>query len=404
MKAQIVVLIACLSMSMATAQTHYQVRKDTVQYEITENKHRVLTNPFWDNWFIGLGAGSQMFFGDHDKQMELGDRQSLVYEFSFGKWFTPGIGVRIGANAGRLNGLTQNAPWTKPAHSTGVRYEKIPWEGYWLEYSELEYFHIKSDVLFNLSNLLYGYKADRFYEISPYVGLGWMVSYNKPKAREVSANLGVYNTFRLSDAFDLTLDIRGASVNDRFDQEGGERKEEGLLTAIVGLKYNIRKRDWDRAKYKEVRYNEGDIEALREMARENETLRQQLADAKGKTITEIVVEKERSVLAAPILVTFPIDTWIVSNEARVNLGFFAKVIKEGDPNIVYQITGYADKGTGSKKRNEKLSRERANVIFNVLVEEFGVSPSQLRKDHKGGVDNMFYDDPRVSRAVIVRAE
>lgn len=404
MKTQIAVFLACLAMSKLTAQTNYQVRTDTIQHEITENKHRVLTNPFWDNWFIGLGAGSQMFFGDHDKQMEFADRQSLVYEVYFGKWFTPGIGVRAGANAGKLNGLTQNAAWTTPAHSTGVRYDKIPWEGYWLERSELEYFHIKSDVLFNLSNLLRGYKADRFYEISPYVGLGWMVSYNKPKAREVSANIGIYNTFRLSDAFDLTLDIRGASVNDRFDQETGQRKEEGLLTGIVGLKYNFRKRDWDRATYKEVRYNTSDIEALREVARENESLRQQLADAKGKTITEVVVEKERSVLAAPILVTFPIDTWIVSNEARVNLGFFAKVIKNGDSDIVYQITGYADKGTGSKKRNEKLSRERANVIFNVLVDEFGVSPSQLRKEHRGGVENMFYDDPRVSRAVIVKAE
>lgn len=404
MRALTALFLVCFSIGKIAAQTHHQVRTDTVQHEVTDNKHRVLTNPFWDNWFVGVGAGSQMFFGDHDKQMEFMDRQSLVYEFYLGKWFTPGIGVRAGVNAGRLKGLTQNADWSKPAHSTGVRYDKIPWDGYWLEESELDYFHVKADVLFNLSNLLGGYKADRFYEISPYVGLGWIVSYNKPKAREVSANIGVYNTFRLSEAIDLTLDIRGASVNDRFDQETGQRKEEGLLTGLVGIKYNFRKRDWDRAAYKEVRYNEEDLSALREVANQNELLRQQLADAKGKTITEVIVEKERSVLAAPLLVTFPIDTWIVSNDIRVNLGFFAKVIQEGDSDIVYQITGYADKGTGSSKRNEKLSRERANVIYNILVDEFGVSPSQLQKEHHGGVENMFYDDPRVSRAVIVRAQ
>ena len=404
MKALIAVLLGFFALSNVSAQNPYEVRTDTIEHEITDNKHRVLTNPFWDNWFIGVGAGSQMFFGDHDKQMKFADRQSLVYEFYFGKWFTPGIGVRAGINAGRLNGLTQNASWSKPAHSTGVRYEKLPWDGYWLEYSELDYFHVKSDVLFNLSNLLRGYKPDRFYEISPYLGLGWMVSYTKPKAREVSANIGIYNTFRLNDAFDVTLDIRSASVNDRFDQEVGHRKEEGLLTGLVGLKYNFRKRNWDRAVNKEIRYNTADLEALRLAAKESDLLRQQLADAKGKTITEIVVEKERSVLAAPILVTFPIDTWIVSNDARVNLGFFAEVIKKGDATIVYQITGYADRGTGSKSRNEKLSRERANVIYEVLVNEFGVSPEQLRKEHRGGVDNMFYDDPRVSRAVIVIAD
>ncbi|HIY76879.1 MAG TPA: hypothetical protein H9825_11520 [Candidatus Sphingobacterium stercorigallinarum] len=51
-----------------------------------------------------------------------------------------------------------------------------------------------------------------------------------------------------------------------------------------------------------------------------------------------------------------------------------------------------------------MSRERANAIYQVLVNEFGVSPSQLRKIHQGGVENLFYDDPRLSRAVIVLAE
>lgn len=116
------------------------------------------------------------------------------------------------------------------------------------------------------------------------------------------------------------------------------------------------------------------------------------------------MEKERHILAAPILITFPIDKWTVSNQARVNLGYFADVIKQGNPDVVYQITGYADRGTGSVKRNALLSRERANAIYQVLVNEFGVSPSQLRKIHQGGVENLFYDDPRLSRAVIVLAE
>lgn len=82
----------------------------------------------------------------------------------------------------------------------------------------------------------------------------------------------------------------------------------------------------------------------------------------------------------------------------------AEVIKKSDANTVYTITGYADKGTGSKKINERLSKERAQAVYDCLVKEFGVSESQLRIDYKGGVDNMFYDDPRLSRAVITRGE
>lgn len=106
-------------------------------------------------------------------------------------------------------------------------------------------------------------------------------------------------------------------------------------------------------------------------------------------------------MVVPILVAFPINKSTISNEARVNLGFFAKAIKEGKSNVVYQISGYADKGIGSKAINERLSRESAEAVYNVLVRELGVPASKLMMSHHGGVDNMYYDDPRLSRAVIV---
>ena len=108
-------------------------------------------------------------------------------------------------------------------------------------------------------------------------------------------------------------------------------------------------------------------------------------------------------MAAANLVTFQIGKSKLSNEARANLGLLAEVIKEADPNAVYTITGYADAGTGSKKINERLSKERAQAVYDCLVKEFGVSEKQLRMEYKGGVDNMFYDDPRLSRAVITRS-
>ena len=82
--------------------------------------------------------------------------------------------------------------------------------------------------------------------------------------------------------------------------------------------------------------------------------------------------------------------------------YIAETIKKADPNAVYIITGYADKGTGSIERNVILSKNRARVVYECLVNEFGVPKKQLRVDHKGGVDNMFYNDPRLSRAVITK--
>lgn len=140
-------------------------------------------------------------------------------------------------------------------------------------------------------------------------------------------------------------------------------------------------------------------ERVNQLVSDNEALQRQLRDATHSDVTDIKVEK--NVVVRPVLITFPINRSVVSNQARVNLGFFAKVIKAGNPDRVYNIAGYADKGTGSIAVNERLSRERAEAIYNVLVREFGVPASQLTISHHGGVDNMYYDDPRLSRAVIV---
>ena len=101
----------------------------------------------------------------------------------------------------------------------------------------------------------------------------------------------------------------------------------------------------------------------------------------------------------PLLVTFHIDRWNLRNKDRVNLGFLAEALK-ANPKLVYTVSGYADKGTATVKRNIFLARKRADVVYNCLVKEFGVSESQLRKESHGGVGNMYYNDPRCSRSVL----
>lgn len=407
--------LICLSFSMAAKEavaqtdvTSWQERRDTV-VQISNDKYRVVTNKFFNNWFIGVSGGAQIYFGDHDKQMKTMDRLTPAFNASLGKWFTPGLAVRVGYTGLKVKGLTHNSWYSAKTHSTGEIYQDVKHKEDLgkLEIQKFKYHHLHADIMLNVSQMLGGYKEDRFYSLMPYMGLGWAWVPEEPKTSEPSINIGFNNAFRLSNAFNLTLDIRGALVKDYFDGEIGERKEEGIGTATLGLVYNFRKRNWDREKTVHIlTYDEAELNALRErvnkLANDNDALRKQLAEAQNKTITDVKIEK--SVLVAPILVTFPINQSTVSNEARVNLGYFAKAIKESSPNIVYHISGYADKGTGTPAINERLSKRRAEAIYNVLVKEFGVPKNRLTISHHGGVDNMFYDDPRCSRAVIVIAE
>lgn len=388
-------LLAAGTLPMA-AQEANEYPEETVEY--SNDKYKVETNHFWSNWFISAGAGAQVYFGDHDKQCKLKHRLSPALDVAVGKWFTPGLGVRIMYSGLNIKGATQ----FDQSHSTG---EEVPGKGghgYWLTKQKFSMQHLHMDFMFNLSNLICGYNEKRVWNISPYVGLGWAHVGRSPKVNDITGNFGLLNTWRLCKSLDANLDVRAMIVNDDFDGEIGGRKGEAMLSATIGLTYKFPQRGWNRSKTV-VRYNNEALDEMRrklnEMSEENNRLREALA-ANDKQQAEVHAKQ----IAAGNLIIFKIGKSTLSKEARANLGMFAEVIKNSDEKAVYTITGYADKGTGSKKRNEQLSRQRAEAVYDCLVNEFGVNKDQLHIDYKGGVDNMFYNDPRLSRAVITRGK
>mgnify|MGYP000202248738 CR=1 FL=1 len=398
----VVAALILMAASPVLAQTGQSAdATETVEY--SADKYKVETNRFWSNWFISVGAGAQVYFGDHDKQAEFGKRISPALDIAVGKWFTPGIGVRLMYSGLSAKGATGRYESGGLVHATG---EVVPgWKdaaGGELQYSKFNYFNFHADVLFNLSNLFCGYNEKRIYNCNIYGGVGVMHVSESPSATDVSGHFGLLNTFRLCSALDLNLDLRGTIMNDDFDGEIGGRGE-GMFAATIGLTYKFKPRGWDRSKtITRTVYNNEEINAMRErinrMSEENARLEQALAEGKQDEAMSIVKQ-----IASTNFITFQIDKSELSNEARVNLGMLAEVIKQGEPSTVYTITGYADEGTGSKKGNEKLSKARAEAVYNCLVNEFGVDKSQLKVEYKGGVENMFYDDPRLSRAVITRS-
>ena len=368
--------------------------------------YSVQTNTFWKNWFISLGGGAQTMFADHNKQLLWKNRITPAVDFAIGKWFTPGIGVRGMYTGYSLKGATQNG-----AYSTGELITEKPYVGYYLSYQEFNYMNLHLDVLFNMSNLLCGFKENRIYNAIPYFGFGWLAVLEDADripagapAREVGANIGLMNQFRLNRHLDLNIDVRGSYIHESLDGEEGGRYGEGILSATANLVWKIGANTWDRSKTI-VRYDNRTINELREMmdklSRDNEQLQKALEDC-DKAAADTIVKKIS--IIAPNLVTFKINTSTLSKEARVNLGMLAEVIKQSDPNIVYTITGYADAATGNNKINDRLSKERAQAVYDCLVKEHGVNADQLRMESRGGVENMFYDDPALSRAVITRGD
>lgn len=396
------------AMDMATAQEATAVTEETTSEEIT-NSRRYEVGGFADNWSVGIGGGVNMYLGEHDRQMKTRDRFSPNLDVYVGKWFTPVVGMRFGYTGLNFKGLT-NVDTNMP-NSIGEAYNGT--NGFKELYvQKFNFFNLHADFMLNLVNLIGGYK-ERVFNTSLYAGVGLARAYSHKSVAEnpvannrLSGNLGLFSTFRLCDALDLNIDLRGTLLPESFDGEVGKRPDggdiyesDGFLTASIGLAYKFKPRGWEHGKTiyrtRTATTTVVDETALAALKADNAALQQALANAEAKAVVEQLHHMPG------YLVTFDINSSKLQNKDRVNLGKIAEALQKTDDSVVLLLTGYADEGTGTEKINERLSRERAQAVYDCLVNEFGVKPAKLATDFKGGVENMFYDDAILSRSVVV---
>ena len=385
MKKQIKTVCMVLALMSAGHVSSQNLNENSV------DKFKVETNRFGSNWFISVGGGAQVYFGENDNKAQFGKRISPAVDFSVGKWFTPGMGLRL-----TYSGLSaKGASYDNGVYSTGKKNKKGMYEQKW----DMMYLH--GDVLFNLTDMFCGYK-ERVYSAIPYIGFGWLHSYDRPRNNEFAANVGFINRFRLSSAWNLNLEARAMLTKDNFDGQAGGTKCDGMVSVLAGVSYKFPKRGWKRAEVRTIStgISMEDMNRIQEQLRNQQErtrkLENELAVERNKK-GEVVVEKQVSV--APRIIVFPIGKSSINKEERVNIGYMAKAIKA--TQRTFTVCGYADNLTGSTETNEHLSKARAEAVYNTLINEFDVPASQLKIDYKGGVGNMFYDDAKLSRAVIV---
>ena len=194
---------------------------------------------FWSNTFVSAGFGGQILLGDHETQMRIRDMISPALQVAAGKWFTPVVALRLMYTGWSLNGATQDA-----ALGNGKPIPNKPWHGYWLYEQEIKYMSLSAEAMFNLSNVFFGYDKNHAWAFCPYIGLGWLHASKRKVTNEIGMNVGLHNAFRITDALDFTLDLRGSMVDDGFDAEIGGRGLQFLMSAAIGFAYNIKPVVW----------------------------------------------------------------------------------------------------------------------------------------------------------------
>ena len=384
-------LALATSATLASAQGAVANETDIVT---NPNKYQVVTNRFFDNWFVSVGAGGQVFMGKDDAAGKFGSRIAPSLNVSLGKWFTPALGLRVQYSGLQAKGYTYNstAPYISGGLIDGSYYKQ-----------KMNYMNLHGDIMVNLSALFGGYNPERVYEIIPFLGAGVAHSFDSPKRNSITLNGGIQNRFRVSRALDINLDINAMGVQGKFDGETrGKYNMDCMLGVTAGVTYRFKTRTFGRPATQLI--SAADLATLRQsmndMSAENAALQEEVAQLKSRptTVTEVVLV-EGSIAPRPVF--FEINSAKISPREAMNIKLLAETIKEdGESNFV--VYGYADANTGSAAYNQALSLKRAQAVVDALVNDHGVSSNRVKASADGGVDT-FGKPVYLNRVAVIKS-
>ena len=342
------------------------------------------TNKFFDNWYLGVGGGVNATWDVLKGGFE---GPGLAIQADLGKWITPEYGVRFG-----WRGLQNSVADNKEAFN-----------------------FIKADFLLHFSNLVAGYKETRTWDLVPLAGVGVLI--DDAANLEYGVELGLLNNFRLGNHFDLNLEI-GSNVG-----PGNRYGDYGRFVmfpyATLGFAYKFNRADWTRKATTVAAYaaavaaaksaadkaaaDKDAAEAAKKAAQDSEKA---LADENQKLKDELAAAQAQNnygdLFDEPIVAYFEIGKAKLSAKEKEHVKYVAKNIIARGENVKFTLSGNADSKTGSKKRNQQLSEQRADCVYKIMTEELGIDGSRFTVKANGGND--IFDSPELNRAVIIEKQ
>ena len=371
--------------------------QDETVIEVQGQKGPYVTNGFWDNWFITAGGGAQVYFGNGDAHGSFGKRIAPALDISVGKWITPSAGVRFQYSGLKAKGWSEG----KLPYSYGSPDTK----GYYRE--KFNTMNLHADFLWNISNAIGGERTDRFWNLIPYAGVGWARSYgNSTHDNEIAFSAGLLHNWTISDAVDISIDMKSMIVNQRFTYATSNKGVNALVSVTAGISYKMGLRGFQRASDLVViedntRYIE-EIATLQNMLQKAEQKRVQILQQLENQNAELTQERSEE-LPMPVFpdlaIFFEIGKATLNDKAMVNIGYVADVLKQF-PGKKYVLYASADKETGTPEFNMQLSQKRGEAVYNAMVEKFGVNPEQLRIMAVGSQEQKF-DNAQLNRVVVI---
>ena len=296
-----------------------------------------------------------------------------------------------------------------------------------LEVYKFNYLQGAFDLTLNLAQLL-GYKHDRVF--NPFIFIGGGAAYGfKNGANNITktnpkeyfallweknlitpvARVGLGADFRLSDAVALTLEVNDNVLSDKFNSKKVGHPD-FQFNALAGLKINFGKTTRPSAKYlAELAAAEAAAaaEKARLEAERQAKLAAEKAAAEKAAAEKAAAEKAAAAKAAAealaaemrqVNTFFTINSYVISDEEAAKLVRYIDWLK-ANPDVNIAIAGHADKGTGTKRINQKLSEQRAAAVKDFLVER-GIAESRIVSVVANGDRIQPFEENDLNRVVI----
>lgn len=354
------------------------------------------TNRLFDNVWIGVAGGINLF---ENSFTDAGGINPAL-DINIGKWVTPSVGLRIG-----YQGLTASS-WTSAQYPY---FKTMGDDGRYKNAFNTAYIH--GDVLWNISNAFSGYKETRTWNFVPFLTAGLARSFKNGFANnEFAAGVGLLNNIRVSNRVDLTLEVRQLIVKQGYDSSpvGGVA---GMTSATFGVSFKLGRTGFKRSHTDEyagriatlqtlndaLENEKADVENDKaELAAENAALREAVETLRAKPakVEKVMLD------VTPGAVFFEIGQTELSPQELFHLDFYLKNVIAQDADKVFTLTGYADRQTGSKKRNQELSKLRVEYVYNLLQTKYGVSADRL-VIKAAGCEVDRWGDPLLNRCVVI---
>lgn len=234
------------------------------------------------------------------------------------------------------------------------------------------------NLQWNITNTILGYKADRKNTLSLYGGVAvaaTSILYTGYNVGDLTGNnsalgfrTGLQYEHALKNDWAFVADGGINCFNDRYDGY-----KEGGLDSHLSLEVGVRKYF-------------GNSTKRRKNCRE--TIVNYIERRDTVTIKKIEkIRKPRDMYS----IFFEIDKIIIRDSEVPKIQAVADFMKAHPEKVVF-VFGYADRNTGTERRNAWLAENRARVIVEQLIDTYGIDPSRIISYHQGDKVQPFAEE------------